>query len=106
MPAQRMQMKTPVLMDAQDGREPAPPPVQSAQALFSGRNRSCFRKSTCFLFSSSVTPFISPAFFPLRKTTSTNSLHSSEGRKEQLNGPGHHTKVGSTSDINGEIPLP
>ena len=35
-PAQRMQMKTPQLMDAQVGRDPAPAPPQSAQARLAG----------------------------------------------------------------------
>ena len=61
MPAQRMQMKTPVLMDAQVARLAAPPPVQSAQERFSGRSSSRRSAASCFLFSSIVTPFISPA---------------------------------------------
>lgn len=61
MPAQRMQMKAPVLMEAQVARPAAPPPVQSAQARLPGRCSSVRSAASCALFSSIVTPFISPA---------------------------------------------
>lgn len=61
IPAQRMQMKTPVLMDAQLARPAAPPPEQSAQARLPGSASSARSAAACALFSSIVTPFISPA---------------------------------------------
>lgn len=64
MPAQRMHRKAPVLMDAQVGRAAAPPPVQSAHARLAGSASSFCSAATCRLFSSMVTPFVSPAALP------------------------------------------
>ena len=61
-----MQMKAPVLMDAQVAREAAPPPEQSAQWRFPDSSCSFFSAASCFLLSSMLMPFISPA--PLRGT--------------------------------------
>lgn len=72
MPAQRMQMKTPVLMEAQLARAAPPPPMHSAHCLLCGRSKSFFRAASCCLFSSMVTPFISPAF--LQNARSTQSM--------------------------------
>lgn len=69
MPAQRMQMKTPVLMEAQLARAAPPPPMQSAHCLLCGRSKSFFRAASCCLFSSMVTPFISPAFLQNARST-------------------------------------
>ena len=44
-----MQMKAPVLMDAQVAREAAPPPLQSAQERFSGRSSSGFERGQLLL---------------------------------------------------------
>jgi len=63
IPAHCMQINTPVLMDAQVGRLLLAP-LQSAHSLFSGRARIPFRRARLRLFSSNVTPFISPAFWP------------------------------------------
>lgn len=61
MPAQRMHRNAPVLMDAQVGRAPAPPPVQSAHARLAGSASSRCSAASCRLFSSIVTPLVSPA---------------------------------------------
>ena len=65
MPAQRMQMKAPQLIEAHVGLAPAAPP-QSAQVLFWGRASSFLRAARCFLFSSMVTPLVSPARLALQ----------------------------------------
>ena len=61
-PAHRIQMNTPLLMEAQDARAAAPPPTQSAQYLFSGKSSNRFSSTSCVLFISIVTPLVSPAF--------------------------------------------
>lgn len=54
-------MVVPMFIEAQEGLELAPPPTQSAHCRFSGLPKIYLRAFKCFLFSSMLTPLLSPA---------------------------------------------